>query len=302
MNISNQTISFPSEESEKSKKLILASLSSILNEIIEDIDGETQEKYKKIETECSNLFAFYKGKALMDTGQNDIDYSKPEVRFAYVYRNTGLHSIILCDILTNNSELHSMWKKDKITITSFGGGPGSDALGIGLYCLNSKSSTAVNIYNFDRVLWQDCWINVKDSNCCLPRNISLDFLQFDATKAERKMPKETDLVTMLYFVSEMYRYKDQFCEFLAHAIKQFKSGTLFLVIEMDWFQFTDWVTSSFKNLGLERSVDWKKCSVNFDESYLEILNPHYYNLLELNPKNKPRSCVNTVKFSLWKKP
>jgi len=272
-----------------------------LNEIFEDIDGEPQDKYEKIENECSILYDFYKGATLMDPGQQDIDYSKPEVRFAYVYRNTGLHSIILCKILTE-LKLRSVWEKEKITITSFGGGPGSDALGIGLYCLQSKSLANIAIWNFDRVLWQDCWINVKDSKSCLPHNISWNFAVFDATKAQRKMPNETDLVTMLYFVSEMYRYKDQFCDFLAHAIKQFKSGTLFLVIEMDWFQFSGWVSSSFKKLGLLQSVAWKKCSVNFDESYLEILNPHYDILLALNPKNKPRSFAGKVQYSLWKKP
>jgi hypothetical protein len=284
------------------EQLSLEFLIEILNQIFDDIDGETQEKYIKIEKECVNLFEFYKGPALMNTQQKDIDYSIPEVRFAYVYRNTGLHSIILCNILANNPELHSMWKKDNITITSFGGGSGSDALGIGLYCLNSKSSANVVIWNFDRVLWQDCWIGIRDSNSCVPPNISWNFAEFDATKAQRKMPKETDLVTMLYFVSEMYRYKDQFCEFLGHAINQFKSGTLFLVIEMLWFQFSDWVSSSFKKLGLQPYIEWKKCSVNFDESYFNILNPHYDNLLKLNPKNKPRSFDRTVQYSLWKKP
>jgi len=279
-------------------------LKLVLDQIYEDVEGtDNEEKCDKINKECTNLYDFYKGPTLMLDNTPDINYSKPEIRFAYVYRNTGLHSIILSQILqkeAKSKQLGELWKKKNITVTALGGGPGSDALGIALFCQGLSSIVKVSI--FDRVLWQDCWINVIDVDAGISSNTTMNFLQFDATKPERKMPQATDLVTMIYFVSEMYRYSDEFKQFLEHATKQFKPGTLFLVIEMAWWQFTQWIDKTFLELGLKCCLPWQEHSSEIDYSYLEHLNPYYQYMIALNHKNKPRSFANNVKYCLWEKP
>jgi len=284
---------------------LLKFLKNVLDQTFADVVGADDEKYTKITTECQRLFVFYKGGSLMKHTIPDIDYSKPEIRFAYVYRNTGMHSIILSEVLQserNTKPLDDLWQKGVITVTALGGGPGSDALGIALFCQGLQPSPRVTISLFDRVLWQDCWININDSAGPLPNNFTMNFMQFDATKPERKMPQATDLVTMLYFVSEMYRYANEFKQFLAHAIKQFKPGTSILVIEMDWWQFTKWIDNTFKELGLVCCLPWKTHKSTIANDYLKHLNPYYQKLIALNSNNKPRTYTNTVKYCLWQKP
>jgi len=114
----------------------------------------------------------------MSNTRNDIDYDDPPTRFAYVYRNAPLHSLIAFELIQRCPKLEEAVSKEGAMITILGGGPGSDYFGIQLYRLSKHLRNQLTCWLFDQALWQNCWINVDEA---IGRSINVRFGQFDAT-------------------------------------------------------------------------------------------------------------------------
>jgi len=276
-------------------------LDEILNDVKEDND---EKKYEKISDACSELYNVYKGKPLMEKNREDIDYDNPKIRFAYVYRNTPLHSIILFNIISTVNTLSSLMKQDSLTVTCLGGGPGSDVFGLLLYRYKNKIKEKFSCALYDKALWQNCWVNLVN---CLPvydLTANIVFMMFDATQHENpcKIPK-CQLIIMQYFVSEMYKYREKFSKYFKSIASTFQKDTLVLIVEMNWFQFLEWINEVMSYAGLESIEKWKFIDVDaggYDET-LKKLGSHYTQLSKINPKNKPRTFAENVRYALWKK-
>jgi len=254
------------------------------------------------------LYDLYKGESLMNPNREDINYDDHSIRFAYVYRNTPFHSIVLCNIISKVDILSLLMEKSPLTVTCLGGGPGSDLFGLCMYRQLKKLSKGFSCYLFDLSKWQNCWINMPDSLQKYDTNSNsiVTFAQFDATeyKNPARLPRATKLIIMQYFVSEMFKYRDEFGKFFEKIAAEFLDGTVILIVEMEWQQFKNWVNTLMKQCHLECIRQWASIQVDsggFDET-INKFGDHYKELFKLNPKNKPRTFSGSVSYTLWQKP
>ena len=106
-------------------------IKSILDEEYNQIPGNEVEKDEQIEARLNALSNSY---AQLSEG-NTISYRDPITRFAYIYRYVTSHANLVCTLLEKNSELNSIFDKERVKVACIGGGPGSDFLGILKYLM-----------------------------------------------------------------------------------------------------------------------------------------------------------------------
>lgn len=111
----------------------------VLDEIYSVIPfSDDSQKDKAIKAELSLLRGKY---AKLKSSGTPIDYENPITRFSYIYGYVTSHANIVYEIIESTNLLSALMDSDKVSMTSIGGGPGSDLLGVIKYLTNTNKKT-----------------------------------------------------------------------------------------------------------------------------------------------------------------
>lgn len=173
-----------------------------------------------------------------------IDYANPITRFAYIYRYVTSHANIAHTIIESCSELTDLMDANKVNMTCVGGGPGSDLLGVLKYLINSGKSPMLRCILYDREeAWGESWNDV-DNKLGTPFRISTFFQSFDVgernTWTRHSKYLTSDLFTMIYFMSEIFRIRATAEPFFENLFAKAKKDSLFLYVDNNSPDFYNW--------------------------------------------------------------
>lgn len=247
-------------------------IKSVLDEAYDQIPGDEAEKDQVIK----NKLKYLRGEYSQLLQECNINYSDPTTRFAYIYAYVTSHSNLVCDIIEQNPDLCELFDNKKVKVACIGGGPGSDFLGILKYLMTNKKSPTIQFHLYDREKsWGESWSDVEDKVEDLDFHISTSYMPLDVTKRDdwESYIKyfQSDLFTMIYFMSEVFSLRDSAEEYFAHLFTQAKIGSLFLFIDNNNSEFYNW----FDQLAANHKIDILRSNetdmkVPFDEEKSDL--------------------------------
>ena len=216
---------------------------TVLDDAYESIEAASAaEKDKLIKAEIEGLTESYE--RLTDPSRPDIDYSRPEVRFAYIYKYTVAHADYIKQIIEKCDTLKQALQQEQVRVSCVGGGPGSDLLGILKFMLMEKTTTEfLSCKIVDREsAWADSWDGVS-IKITAPFRVDTSFFPIDATDSatwrHQKKFMQSDLFTMSYFVSELWTQWRKSEQFFLDLISSMHSDALVLYVDNGDSRFTD---------------------------------------------------------------
>jgi len=226
-------------------------IKSVLDEAYNDIEGNEEEKDALILDALKYLRTEY-SKLLTSEG---IVYSLPTTRFAYIYAYVTSHANLVCTIIENSDDLSAVFDNGKVNVACIGGGPGSDFLGILKYLMVNDKKPTVRFQICDKEkTWIESWSDVEDKVDPGFR-ISTSYLSLDVTKPEDWQDHtkylQSDLFTMIYFMSEVLALRDSSNEYFANLFENAKQGALFLFVDNNNTKFYGWFDELAKKYGVE---------------------------------------------------
>jgi len=181
---------------------------TVLDDLYHHIPATSdEEKYEQIRNELARLSSYYQS---LENNYDGIDYSDVVTRFAYIYNYVTAHANIVFELIQEHDCMKSLFKRDSLTVSCIGGGPGSDILGILKFMERWQRSPSLHCSLYDReALWGEVWSDLSkkvDST-----HLNLYFQSLDVT--ERKSVQysklfNAELFTMIYFMSEVYANKN----------------------------------------------------------------------------------------------
>jgi hypothetical protein len=256
-------------------------VAKVLDRGYEEILGNDRDK--KI-AECLAGLSKRYGNVLAEGGPS---YEDNLTRFAYVFGYATAHSDYLSTIIDNSKLLRAALAADQIEISCIGGGPGSDVLGFSKFLLRQQKKPQLTYFILDKEsAWGETWADLdaiisselKTSRTYLP----LDVTQQDSYKKYAR-PFKADVFTMLYFLSEIYKFKDKVTPFLQTCFDRMKNGALLVVLDFDDSRLRDWIDEYAKNGGLVTEVG-KSMRMTMDPSEEKAALKKYADKFERAPK------------------
>ena len=234
-------------------------IKSVLDEAYNDIEESEEEKDALISDALEHLRTEY-SKLLTSKG---IDYSHPITRFAYIYTYVTSHANLVYTIIQNSNDLSAIFNNERVNVACIGGGPGSDFLGILKYLMTNDKKPKVKFQLCDKEkTWAESWGDVDDKVDPEFR-ISTSYLPLDVTKPEDWQPHtkyfQSDLFTMIYFMSEVRALRDSSNDYFATLFKNARQGALFLFVDNNNPEFYGWFDELAKKHGvgiLKRMETW----------------------------------------------
>lgn len=186
-------------------------------------------------------------------------YKDSLTRFAYVFKYTTAHADYLNSIIGWSPELRKILKQEKVNIACIGGGPGSDVLGFLKYLLTQKDKPQLAYVILDKELaWNNTWANL-DATVSAELKTSRTYLPLDVTDSnsydDADRAYKSDIFTMLYFLSEVFRHKDDVTEFLKHCFGKMKKGAMFIVLDFHDSRLEEWIDECAADSGLEVTTE-----------------------------------------------
>jgi len=115
--------------------------------------------------------------------------------------------------------------------------------------------------------------------------LSKDFRPFDVTNPstyEFNRPFESDIFTMIYFLSEVFVHKDAVTRFLKTCFARMKKGALLIVIDFKHADVQSWIDTCAKQGGLEGSG--KEEELVMDTSEQKSILKRYSDKFNIEPK------------------
>jgi hypothetical protein len=185
-----------------------------------------------------------------------IDYSDDVKRFAYIYKYTVAHADYIMQLIQKSAVLQELFSKKSIEVACLGGGPGSDLLGVLKYLIRAEAKDlTLKCYIFDKErAWGDSWSDVA-SQLVPPFQVYPVFQQMDVTSPETWASYHkflrADLFTLSYFLSEVWKIKDEAKPFFDHCLSGMKSGAMILFLDNNDTRFRQWFDEMAKTHGLK---------------------------------------------------
>lgn len=215
-------------------------IKTVLDEAYDAVPGSPQEKDAAIIAALKHLSEQYE--KLLVCGC--LDYSDPATRFAYIFRYTTCHANLVYSVLDESVAANTVFNGDQLSIACVGGGPGSDFLGILKYCLSNNKSPQLRCQILDRdKAWSESWTDV-DAKLGTTFRLSTSFQPFDVTDGDtwrvfRKHFK-SDVITMVYFMSEVYARRKEAEVYFDTLLGNAKAGAVVLFIDNQAAEFYQW--------------------------------------------------------------
>ena len=265
-----------------------------LDDLWELIEGTETERIAKITEAQKQLSTKY-----FNLNQKDciIDYSAPETQFAYIFTYTGAHADIVYQLVSKLHNLKKLPLTDTFRLTSLGGGPGSDMLGLMKFFEKFKGTNIKFTHNsFDKeASWSHCWASITED--CIEDSIYKQILptfhiQHPTDKTFRiKRYLEANLITLTYFLSKIQSIKDDASQFMSKFFDNISIGTYIIIVDNDMDEVKSYISeligNNFKIL-INSSEDMR---LSYDEDKLVL--SKYMSKLNRNPRLKAKAyyCI-----------
>ncbi len=214
----------------------------VLDEHWDKLNGDESSKRQEVSACQMQLTRQYSS---LREASKPIDYKDPATRYAYIRCYVTSHANLVTTLIKSSPELKKLFRQERVKATCIGGGPGSDLLGILKYIEDSALDVFLKIYLYDgEKSWSDSWCDVEEK---LEKSISTYFEQFDVTMpasySQNTKYLNSDLFTMIYFISEIYHCREKASRFFDNLFAKAKPGSLFLFVDNAHHDFYDWFDS-----------------------------------------------------------
>jgi hypothetical protein len=195
---------------------------------------------------------------------HNISYSSAATRFAYVYTYTTAHAVMLAQALADvEDEMKRLFDQKWLEVTCFGGGPGSDILGFLKEAIRRNSTAKLKFHAIDKEkAWAETWGDI-DKVLDDDLTVSRDFRDADVTSssdmANLSKPSRADVLTFIYFLSEIFHLRDEVERNLLTFLSRAKEGALLLAIDFRDQAVRDWIDSIALKAGfsvIEKIDNW----------------------------------------------
>lgn len=222
----------------------------VLDDAYMHIDEATTPRDTAIRNMLSSLSKQY---ATLGGSYANIDYGDPATRFAYVYRYVTSHANLVYTIISRSKTLSDLFEAtNEVDLACIGGGPGSDLLGVLKYLQQEAWEGRLSVEIFDReAAWGETWSGLfKRVDTAV--SVNTTFQTFDVLDDRFKRFNrylQSDLFTMIYFVSEVYGIRGKAKIFFDHMLSKAKRGALLLYIDNDASAFSDWFSALMNEHG-----------------------------------------------------
>lgn len=220
-----------------------------LDRAYEDIDDD--DKVARI-NECLDELQIRYNDVLAKGGPS---YKDSTTRFAYVFRYSTAHADYLNSILNFCPELRKALKAHRVNISCLGGGPGSDVLGFLKFLLDQDEKPQLTYFILDKEpAWGETWADL-DAIVSDELKTSRNYFPFDVTDPDSyedfSRPFKSDIFTMLYFLSEVFKFKDDVSDFLETCFEKMKKGAFLVVLDFHDARLEDWIDEAAEDGGFE---------------------------------------------------
>jgi hypothetical protein len=223
----------------------------VLDETYNEIPGTDAAKDAKIKALLADMGKTY-GTVWQTGGPS---FRDPSIRFAYVFKYVACHANLVKTGIQNCTALKALMMEPRLVITALGGGPGSDTLGVIKHLQAKDLNPKLHFHLCDReALWAETW---SDLGMKLSGDIGVhtsylahDVLVPETWKYSKKF-LQADLFTLIYFVSEVYAFKDEAEVYFNHVFANAKPGSHFLFMDNNSSIFFDWFDGMAASAGLE---------------------------------------------------
>jgi hypothetical protein len=227
-------------------------------------DIETTDRDSKITERLQELSDTY-GNVLATGGPS---YDDNLTRFAYVFKYATAHADYLNTIIGRSPELCEALTKKRVDISCIGGGPGSDVLGFLKFLLSQNEKPQVTYFILDKEpAWGETWADL-DAIVSEELKTSRNYFPLDVTEPESyeklKRPFKSDIFTMLYFLSEIYKYRKKVTTFLEVFFERMKEGALLVVLDFHDTSLESWIDQCAEDGGLETLIAIDNHRINMD--------------------------------------
>jgi len=209
------------------------------------------------------------------------DYTDLYKRFAYLYCYVPAHANILYRLI--DWKLGNVFNENEVKVSCFGGGPGSDLLGIVKFMVERNKSAKLRCNMYDK---EEIWCNSLRSICKNTKksfSASSSFNPLDITIPDTWVKYsalwDVDLFTMSYFVSEVCPMRKQSEIFFTTLFERAKKGSHFLLVDNCsgkshyWFDslienHNEWASNNF--LELLGGSDNQICTMTYNEQRTDL--------------------------------
>jgi hypothetical protein len=213
-------------------------------------DIESPKKDKLIIARLAKLSAQY-ANLLVEGGPS---YADDITRFAYVFRYTTAHADYLHQLLSYSPDLRAALGGDTVTISCVGGGPGSDVLGLLKYFLTNKRPQKIIFFILDKEpAWGETWADL-DATVSQELKTSRTYLPIDVTNPSSYesfvKPFRANVFTLIYFLSEIYKYRTRADAFLSTCFSRMNKGAVIVVLDFHDSNLEKWIDDCAGKHGL----------------------------------------------------
>lgn len=223
-------------------------LDTTYNEVPE-IDGQRDANIKAAIELMSKTYR----KTLVKSGGPD--FSNPATRFGYVLTYVPAHAHWVYELIQRYPETRALFDKPKLRVACLGGGPGSDIVGILKYIEKAEKNTKIFCEIIDGCIeWKATWSDVIFSLDCensLHTDYVIHNLEDPFSWRTPSQIGKADLVTLSFFVSEVFHIAEQAETYLKNAFAALKPGALVLLNDNNVPTFYEWIDGIASTAGLK---------------------------------------------------
>ncbi len=184
-----------------------------------------------------------------------VRYDTPYHGYTYLYKYATLHGEIIDHALKSCDAVQKMWTEDTlIHVSSFGGGPGSELLGLARFLTETQQSRQIHYVNYDR---ESQWEMFFPTMCaqvssCYPVRITDHQVHFDIIQ-RGELPEyvqHADLFFFNYVLTELYSCPRTVHEFLNRLARSAKAGSLFVIVDNGYGDYIGYLKSLVQEMDL----------------------------------------------------
>jgi hypothetical protein len=189
--------------------MIYDAVQAVLSDLDEQGAFEYDDWDEQVADRLAQLEASYR--ELRDPKRVLIDYSDLATQAAYVFRYVVGHAEFMCDFLSRFRHHHGapLFNQEVIRVTSVGGGPGSELLGLLKYLENDGGKPKVLKVAYTILDKESNWEHVIEAFLDqVETDIQVEFNFQECDVSDANLPnditlKGEDLVFMSFFISEI---------------------------------------------------------------------------------------------------
>lgn len=243
-----------------------------------------------------------------------IDYSDNATQFAYLFKYAGIRASAISS-RQQIAALNLLYANENLRISCFGGGPGSDVLGILQHWERIDSETILQIDLADvdaswettaRLVWECASLHLD-----MRRHPALAFRRFDASDANVATTLQAftnaQYFTVSYLLSELPNYAVAF-RFVDAMMSNAQTGSVFLLIDNDtdqiWNNNTEGISKLLTNISgrgdLETKV-YEQKTIYLDDEDVGDMGDHFDRFGSFEKNGHPNVTLNATYLIAVKK-